>query len=203
MARSTQTRGLNITRARGKWYVYTRDTHKCLVRGFIGGRDDIEQHVANNLDSLLAAATENEKLKDDRARASRARHRTFAAIQLHKTTEKRCRQKGIYFDLSIDDIHDILFHAGDECEVSRLPFDYGEKEVTREWHKNPFLPSLDRVDRGMGYSRCNVRVVCTSVNIGINEWGLAHFLKICLSVASRDPEIVLQTDRFQSNFMAR
>ncbi len=33
--------GLNIVNARGKWYVYHRDTGKALIKGFVGSRPDL------------------------------------------------------------------------------------------------------------------------------------------------------------------
>lgn len=197
--------GLNIVRSRDKWYVYTRDRTKCLLKGFVGTRDEIDAYVSENIDALISSAVENEALRLrmeetrlQQERDKRARHRKVAALELDRITAKRCRQKGIEYRMTPELITDMLAYAGDECEVSRMAFDYGDMKVRREWHKNPLSPSLDRIERGAGYSVSNVRVVCTSVNIAINEWGLPHFLKICQAVAARDPENVLQTDRFRS-----
>lgn len=199
---------LNIVRSRGKWYVYTRDKTKCLLKGFVGTREDIDAYVSTNIESMISSAVENEALRirmeevrRQEERDKRARHRRVAALELDRITAKRCRQKGIPYEMTADQINELLAAAGDECEVSCLAFDYGDMKVKRQWHKNPLSPSLDRIDRGSGYSATNVRLVCTSVNIAINEWGLPHFLKICQSVAARDPEIVLQTDRFRSVFI--
>lgn len=38
--------GLNVVRARGKWYVYHRDTKSPLLKGFVGSRDDLERRLA-------------------------------------------------------------------------------------------------------------------------------------------------------------
>ena len=188
---------LNFVAARGKWYVYSRDKSKCLLRGYVGSRDDVEKYVGDNLATLMAQATENASREAEMTRLRRAKFRRLAAVKLHGITSKRCKQKGLFFDLTVEQIYHLLFAASDACEVCGLPFDYGEAETKREWHRNPSAPSLDRVMRGDGYRPGNVRVVYTSVNIAINEWGLQQFLKICHAVAARDPEIVLQTDLYQ------
>ena len=38
--------GLNIVRARGKFYVYHRDTGKPLLKGFVGSHDDLARQLA-------------------------------------------------------------------------------------------------------------------------------------------------------------
>jgi integrase len=55
--------GLNIVRARGKWYVYTRETGKSLVKGFEGSRDDLLKSM-EDADFLTAYnATKKRDLK--------------------------------------------------------------------------------------------------------------------------------------------
>lgn len=188
--------GLNFVCARGKWYVYTRDRSKCLLRGFVGSRADVDQYVEANLGKLHADAAESEAQRLRRAALRRAKFRKLAAERLHRITLKRCRQKSIPFELTAEQVETMLLKAGDQCEVSRLPFDYGETDTKREWHRNPLMPSLDRIQRDQGYRPSNLRVVSTSVNIAINEWGLAHFLRICRAVSQRGLENVLQTDGF-------
>ncbi|NTG00044.1 phage integrase family protein [Agrobacterium rhizogenes] len=38
--------GLNVIKARGKWYVYVRETKEKLLGGFEGSRDDLEKRLA-------------------------------------------------------------------------------------------------------------------------------------------------------------
>lgn len=38
--------GLNVVHARGKWYVYIRDTKQAILKGFDGSRDDLERRLS-------------------------------------------------------------------------------------------------------------------------------------------------------------
>jgi len=42
--------GLNIVKARGKWYVYHRDTKKALLKGFAGTKNDLLRHLGTSED---------------------------------------------------------------------------------------------------------------------------------------------------------
>ena len=53
--------GLNIVRARGKWYVYHRDTKEILLKGFEGSRADLERRLAQ---PDLIAAYNNRRTRD-------------------------------------------------------------------------------------------------------------------------------------------
>lgn len=76
-----------------------------------------------------------------------------------------------------------LAELGDRCEVSGIEFDYSSGREERRYHKHPMRPSMDRIDNKLGYTPGNIRVVLLSVNVGINEWGLDHFLRVCCAIA--------------------
>jgi hypothetical protein len=69
------------------------------------------------------------------------------------------------------------------CEVSGLPFDLSPSV---KFSKNPFSPSLDRIDsKNPEYSKQNTRLVLTSVNHALNEFGLNHLLKIAKAIINK------------------
>jgi hypothetical protein len=41
--------------------------------------------------------------------------------------------------------------------------------------KNPYSPSIDQIIPGKGYSKENSRLVCTAINLGMNEFGTETF----------------------------
>lgn len=44
---------------------------------------------------------------------------------------------------------------------------------------NPYAPSIDRIDNSRGYTSDNVRLVLTSVNLALSDFGVMHFDEIC------------------------
>lgn len=53
------------------------------------------------------------------------------------------------------------------CEVTGLPF----RPPSEQYSRNPYGPSLDRIDSSKGYTPDNVRIVCVAANLAMNEWG--------------------------------
>lgn len=49
-------------------------------------------------------------------------------------------------------------------------------------HRNPFSPSLDRIDGTKGYVKGNIQVVCSWYNIAKNEYTDAQMLTFCRAV---------------------
>ena len=71
----------------------------------------------------------------------------------------RARLKGLPFDLDADDI--IRRVRAGQCEVTGLPF---RLDVVGN-DRNPFMPSIDRIDSRLGYTADNVQVVCLGLNL--------------------------------------
>jgi len=53
------------------------------------------------------------------------------------------------------------------CELTGLPFDFSPSKNT---HFNRYAPSLDRINSSKGYTKDNVRVVLSSVNIALGQY---------------------------------
>lgn len=72
------------------------------------------------------------------------------------------------------------------CELSGLPF---KMENVSGYSKNPYAPSLDRIDAKIKeYSIENTRVVLSCVNQALNQYGLEHFLKVAQAVIDKQKE---------------
>lgn len=78
--------------------------------------------------------------------------------------EKRGKRATLEKTLTIDDILPIV-KAG-KCQLTGLMFDFKPSEKT---FRNPYAPSLDRIDSHKGYTKDNVRVVLTAVNEALGE----------------------------------
>ncbi len=86
----------------------------------------------------------------------------------------RARTGSIPFDLDLDYLVELWETQNAKCMVSGLPF----QRSRSKWRRNPFTPSLDRIDPILGYTKGNVRFVLDAVNVSLNEWGLETMLPI-------------------------
>ncbi|HRP26364.1 hypothetical protein [Thauera sp.] len=95
---------------------------------------------------------------------------------------RRSRERGHEFDIDLDYVADLVSQNGGRCALSGLLFD-----LKREGGKrNPFRPSIDRIDSSRGYVRGNVRVVLAAVNNALSDYGDDVYLEICRAVARRN-----------------
>ncbi|WP_071832992.1 hypothetical protein [Pararhizobium antarcticum] len=144
-----------------------------FVRGFSGTRDELNEHLQSPdiANWIVKSGCGNRK--------GEATHvdpfRLAVAKRVIISCKKRAAERQIGFDLSADWMYSELLRQNDRCQLTGMPFDYRPRVRKDDWHKNPFAPSPDRIDRREGYVASNVRIVLTSVNIAINEWGLDHF----------------------------
>lgn len=170
---------LNRRQSRGKWYVSLRGASLSLIKGFEGTRAELDDHLWESLDRIVAQV----RAHDRRFLNDPSYWRKEAAIPLHKAARSRAQRRDLPFSLTVEWIVDRLRKIEDRCEVSSMRFDY--TPGSGGWHKPPLRPSLDRIDRAKGYQPENVRLVCTCVNISINEWGEETFFSMCEAVVKR------------------
>ena len=170
---------MNRRQSRGKWYVSLRGTNLSLVKGFIGTREDLDAHLLKHLDEIVKKV----RAFDKRFLRHPAYWRADSAKTLLKSAAARSHQKGYHFSLTKEWIERRLEEIGDRCEVSGMKFIYAPAE--KAWHRNPHGPSLDRIKRELGYHPDNVRIICTCVNVAINEWSEETFFKMCAAVQKR------------------
>lgn len=117
----------------------------------------------------------------------RAREQLFIK-KAHDNAKSRATKKGREFTITRDEIFGMLTGQEYLCAVSRLPF-------SMDWdgNRNPFAPSLDRIDNQKGYTADNCRLVLSAVNFGINEWGENFYRQICRAVAQNENELCKPT----------
>jgi hypothetical protein len=61
------------------------------------------------------------------------------------------------------------------CVISGIPLELTGHPV---FSRNPFSPSLDRINRGGIHKDDNTRITCTLVNTAMNEWGLEYLQEV-------------------------
>jgi hypothetical protein len=75
------------------------------------------------------------------------------------------------------------------CEVTGIPFDLITQVSDSVHAKNPWVPSLDRIDSSMPYTQSNVHVVVYMYNVCKAEFAHSDVAKFCKAVAAMEFEI--------------
>lgn len=88
--------------------------------------------------------------------------------RIYARAKERSKRRGHPFELSPDEFRELWRRADGRCEVTGLPF---RLAAAQRGSRRPYAPSLDRTDSSLPYSVENCRLVCTAVNIAMNEWG--------------------------------
>ena len=92
----------------------------------------------------------------------------------------RARKKGFGYDLDREWLL-AKVEAG-ICEATGIPFDMG---MLGNHKKNPWGPSIDRIDSSIGYLKSNCRVTCCAFNIGKTDMTDDEFAKMARAFLSR------------------
>lgn len=101
------------------------------------------------------------------------------AKMVHDRHKKSSDQRGIPFNLKPSDVFRMMRSTGFRCAVSGIPFakrfaDYGKRD--------PWAPSIDRIENRQGYTLDNCRVVCLAANLAMSDWGADVLLRLSRGV---------------------
>lgn len=107
------------------------------------------------------------RLNPNRPRAAVAKTDFQEFLEAIRNARRRAGQKNRDCELTPDLAKRLWDRCAGCCELTGIPFDFSHNGGM----KRPFAPSIDRVDSTKGYTESNVRVVCTAVNIAMNQWG--------------------------------
>lgn len=99
------------------------------------------------------------------------------AKTLLKSAERRSH-KYECFDLDEEFIVSKL--EGGVCEVTGIPFSYDKP--AEGLCKNPYSPSIDRIDNRVGYVKSNVRIVLWQVNLMHGEIDDSEMVTLCVKI---------------------
>lgn len=106
-----------------------------------------------------------------------ARRRIYGATlsgRIHAlltSARSRAAKRGLEFTLTFEELAEMYRAQNGCCLLTRLPLDLEGRNTKRRRAYLPFSPSLDRIDPNEGYTRQNVRLVCTAINIARNHFG--------------------------------
>lgn len=104
---------------------------------------------------------------------------------LHKifiSSRSRAINKSLEFNLSIQTLIELAHKANGKCMLTGIPWDY---KTTNGRKKKPWIPSLDRIDSKLGYTKENCRLVSWAVNVALFDFGEQVLLKIAEGVIQK------------------
>jgi hypothetical protein len=101
------------------------------------------------------------------------------ADMMHDRQKRNAVKRGISFELRPAEVFGLMKSTGFLCAVSGIPFskrfaDYGKRD--------PWAPSIDRIENRQGYTVENCRVVCLAANIAMSDWGMDVLLRLTRGV---------------------
>lgn len=159
-----ETGGSIVQDAKGIWQ-FSIGTGKNRIRKSTGTRDAIEaaQLAAGYIDKTLLTRIGISIYSS--ATSVSIKHYT----EMYRNTKKNSVKRNIPFDLTKDDLNHLIKRSKDACEITGIKFQ--TVDGSAKFERQPFTPSIDRIDSTLGYSLDNCRLVCVSVNFAINTWG--------------------------------
>lgn len=116
-----------------------------------------------------ASAGEHPQVNRVAAYARRDKRMSFAMDRIIDGCRMRAEEKGRPFDLTVEWLTGLAKKQRHRCAVSGLPLDL--KGAWLNKGRNPYAPSIDRIDSSGGYTKNNVRIVALAVNIMLADWG--------------------------------
>jgi hypothetical protein len=75
------------------------------------------------------------------------------------------------------------------CEVTGIPFDLTSQASSTVHAKNPWVPSIDRIDSSKPYGKDNIQLVVYMYNVCKAEFAHVDVVKFCRAVAAMEAEI--------------
>jgi len=97
----------------------------------------------------------------------------------------------IPFDITPADILHLMKETDFRCAVSGIPL---AKRVMPDGSRDPWAPSIDRIQSCHGYTFDNIRVVCLAANYAMNQWGADVLLRLARGVI-RSSTLVSQDEK--------
>jgi uncharacterized protein YacL (UPF0231 family) len=99
--------------------------------------------------------------------------------------KQSAKRRNLPYDLDQVFLRELYFKQNERCALTGIEFNF-IKIVSS--YRRPFLPSIDRIDSNLGYIKNNVRLVCTIVNLALNDFGDEAFDKICRAYVKLNDE---------------
>lgn len=161
---------------RERWYYRRDDRHIALP-----GDPALDQTAYNDVHrrfEINGPPAKRERYIPQKARPeatfTRAIERAIAQCRQRSYSKKRA------FDIDAHWVRDQIAKQNCSCAITGIPF-----ALSEPGKRNPYAPSLDRINSRKGYTKDNVRVVLHAVNLALSDWGDEVFTRVCMAVAER------------------
>lgn len=96
----------------------------------------------------------------ERHRAKKA-DPNFFGIKEYRALKDRSKAKGLDFNLTPEYLQNLFNKCEGRCSQTKLKFDM---QMGKGKNRNPFRPSVDRIDSSKGYVKRNIQIVLAIVN---------------------------------------
>jgi hypothetical protein len=172
--------------SRGKTYFYFRPP-KGLREKFADVPARLHAGTRAEAEARAAAILEGERPPRPRMPSERLYRRVineYVGGHLLATARSRAAKRNLPFEINREHLVGLLKAQDYCCAVSGLPFEFELSGKTKG--KEPFRPSIDRVNSREGYVPGNCRIVLCLVNIALGTWGEKTFVKVARAVAQRN-----------------
>jgi hypothetical protein len=97
------------------------------------------------------------------------------ARAMHERQKRGAFNRGMTFELTPGGIYALMKATGFRCAVSGVPF---AKRPVSDGKRDPWAPSIDRIENRQGYTMENSRIVCLVANIAMGDWGFDTLLRL-------------------------
>lgn len=94
---------------------------------------------------------------------------------LYHAACRRARTKNLPIDIDKEYLLHLVELSNNCCQVTGIKFDYDRNP---KYGKNPYAPSLDRIDSSKGYTKGNVQLVVFMYNTAKGDWEHEDVLKL-------------------------
>ena len=122
------------------------------------------------------------------------------AIAVHKRHRTSARERNIPFNLEVEQVFILMHSTGFCCAVSGVPFSK-QTEVTG-W-RDPWAPSIDRIEGRQGYVPDNIRIVSLIANTAMNSWGYDTLLRLARGVVRNSSAVSVETELVRERYAER
>jgi len=102
------------------------------------------------------------KKRSQTHKTNKANPKRFGKTE-YSSLKSRAKEKSLAFDLTPEYIQRVFDRCEGRCNITKLPFDM-EIGTKGRGKRNPYRPSIDRINSNRGYVKGNIQIVLTLVN---------------------------------------